>query len=275
MKLVYLGTPALAVPPLEALVEAGHEIVLVVTNPDRRRGRGKQTSPSPVKEAAQRLGLKVSHDIDEVVDSGAELGVVVAFGQIVKEHVLDAVPMVNLHFSLLPRWRGAAPVERAILAGDEVTGVCVMRVESGLDTGGVYARVEAPIGDRATADELRAELVAAGSQLVVDTLAGIADQGLVQGLGEPEPQVGEVTYAHKITADDRHIDWSDPPIQIDRVIRAGGAWTSFRGQRVKILAADLVDGDLVITRIQPAGKKPMDYDAWCRGAQLDPDEWFE
>ncbi len=163
MKLVYLGTPDMAVPPLRALVDAGHDIVLVVTRGDKRRGRGSGVTPSPVKAAALELGLAVSHSVDDVLtavrDDDAELGVVVAFGQIIKPHVLDTIPMVNLHFSLLPRWRGAAPVERALLAGDQVTGVCVMAVEEGLDTGGVYARREVPIGAETIAAELRAELV--------------------------------------------------------------------------------------------------------------------
>jgi len=144
VRLVYLGTPAVAVPPLEGLVAAGHDIALVVTGVDKRRGRGSSLSPSPVNAAAGRLGIPVSHLVDDVLGAGAELGVVVAFGQIIKPHVLAELPMVNLHFSLLPRWRGAAPVERALLAGDERTGVCVMAVEKGLDTGGVYARVEVP-----------------------------------------------------------------------------------------------------------------------------------
>ena len=137
MRLVYLGTPEMAVPPLRALVAAGHDVALVITRADRRRGRGGATSPSPVKAAAVELGVPVSHDVDDVLTAGAELGVVVAFGRIIKPHVLAALPMVNVHFSLLPRWRGAAPVERALLAGDTETGVCIMDVEEGLDTGGV------------------------------------------------------------------------------------------------------------------------------------------
>ena len=144
MRVAYLGTPEIAVPPLEALVAAGHDVALVVTGQDKRRGRGGGRSPSPVKSAAERLGIQVSHSLDDVVRTagtglGLDLGVVVAFGKIIGTDVLDAVPMVNMHFSLLPRWRGAAPVERALLAGDELTGVCIMRVEEGLDTGGVFA----------------------------------------------------------------------------------------------------------------------------------------
>ena len=138
-RLVYLGTPALAVAPLRALHAAGYDIPLVVSAPDRRRGRGGATMPSPVKAAALELGLDVTADPDDVLDVDADLGVVVAYGRLIKPHLLEALPFVNLHFSLLPRWRGAAPVERAILAGDDVTGVCLMAVEEDLDTGGVYA----------------------------------------------------------------------------------------------------------------------------------------
>jgi methionyl-tRNA formyltransferase len=175
--------------------------------------------------------------------------------------------MVNLHFSLLPRWRGAAPVELALLAGDGMTGVCVMDVEEGLDTGGVHARVDVPIGSRTTAAELRAELVEVGSHLLVDTLE--------RGLGRPDPQVGTAVYAAKISADELRIDWSAPPEQIDRLIRLGGAWTTFRGERCRIHAAELVDGAIVPTVVQPAGKQRMDADAWRNGARLADGEWFE
>ena len=267
MRLVYLGTPAMAVPPLEALVAAGHEVVLVVTGADKRRGRGNALSPSPVKEAATRLGLPVSHVVDDVIAVGAELGVVVAYGRIIKPHVLAALPMVNLHFSLLPRWRGAAPVERALLAGDDVTGVCVMAVEEGLDTGGVFARVEVPIGSTTTADELRRDLVTLGTRLLVDTLAA--------GLGDAEPQVGAATYAAKIDPAEFRIDWSRSPTEIDRLVRLGGAWTTFRGARLKIHQADLLGGALVPSVVQPEGKPRMAYDAWRNGARPDAGEWFE
>ena len=270
MKLVFLGPPDMAVPPLQALVAAGHDVVLVVTRPDKRRGRGGQLSPSPVKAAALELGLTVSHDVDDVLtaarDDGAELGVVVAFGQILNPHLLDVLPMVNLHFSLLPRWRGAAPVERALLAGDEVTGVCLMALEEGLDTGGVYARREVPIGPETTAAELRSELVDVGTALLVDTLAA--------PLGEPEPQTGEVTYAAKLTSDDLEIDWSQRAVDLHRLIRVGGAWTTFRGKRLKINAAELHDGLVVPTVVQPEGKAPMSFDSWRHGARPSPDELF-
>lgn len=273
MKLVYLGTPEMAVPPLRAVVEAGHEIALVVTRPDKRRGRGGGLSPSPVKATALELGLPVSDDVDDVLTAaadGAELGVVVAYGRIIKPHVLDALPMVNLHFSLLPRWRGAAPVERAILAGDTVTGVCVMAVEEGLDTGGVFARTEVPIGSETTADELRAELVEAGTSLLVDTLS----QPVGAWIANPEPQVGEVTYAEKFDTADLEIDWNRSPEEIHRVIRIGGAWTTFRDRRLKINAAELSDGKLVPRTVQPEGKGAMAFDAWRNGARPAADELF-
>jgi methionyl-tRNA formyltransferase len=257
----------MAVPPLEALIDAGHDIALVVTGRDKRRGRGRATSPSPVKEAAMRAGLAVSHDVDDVLDVEADLGVVVAFGSIIRPHVLAELDMINLHFSLLPRWRGAAPVERALLAGDEVTGVCVMAVEEGLDTGGVYARAEVPIGPRTTAGELSAELVETGTRLLVDALD--------RGLGVPRPQEGTPTYAAKIDPAELRIDWSAPAADIDRLVRLGGAWTTFRGSRMKIHAAELVDGRLVPTAVQPEGKPRMAYVAWRNGARPGDGEAFE
>ncbi len=273
MKLVYLGTPAMAVPPLRAVHAAGHDVVLVVTGADKRRGRRGEPSPSPVKAAALELGLPVSHDIADVhsaVAGGAVLGVVVAYGSLIKTDILEAVPLVNVHFSLLPRWRGAAPVERALLAGDEETGVCIMAIEEGLDTGGVYARAVTPIGPRTTAAELRARLVDVGSQLLVDTLARPLDEWI----DAPAPQLGEATYAHKFSAGDFEIDWSQPAAQIDRLIRVGGAWTTFRGKRLKIHGAEMCDGRIIPTRVQPEGKAEMDFAAWRNGAQPNADELF-
>jgi methionyl-tRNA formyltransferase len=242
-------------------------VALVVTGVDKRRGRGGGPSPSPVKQAAERLGLAVSHDVDDVLSAGAELGVVVAFGRIIKPHVLSRLPMVNLHFSLLPRWRGAAPVERALLAGDDLTGVCLMAVEEGLDTGGVYDCVEVPITSDATLDSLRAELVDVGTRMLVGALD--------RGLGQPQPQVGDVTYAAKIDPSELRIDWTRPAAEIDRLVRLGGAWTTFRGGRVKIHSARH-DGDLLVPEVvQPEGRGRIDYEAWRNGARLADGEWFE
>ena len=274
MRLVYLGTPDMAVAPLRALVDAGHEIVLVVTSVDKRRGRGASVTPSPVKATALELGLAVSHSVEDVLDAvreqGAELGVVVAFGQIIKPHVLAEIPMVNLHFSLLPRWRGAAPVERALLAGDAVTGVCVMAVEEGLDTGGVLARCEVPIELETTASELRSELVEVGTALLVDTL----ERPLHEWIGEPEPQTGEVTYAAKFASTDFEIDWSLSAPEVHRLIRVGGAWTTFRGRRLKINEARLIDAKVLPVVVQPEGRAAMTFDAWRNGARPTSDELF-
>jgi len=267
VKLVYLGTPEMAVPPLEALVEAGHDILLVVTNPDRRRGRGNETSPSPVKEAAERLGLPVSHEVDDVIGVGADLGVVVAFGQLIKPHVLAELEFVNLHFSLLPKWRGAAPVERSLLAGDTETGICVIRLDEGLDTGPVYSRARVPIGPTTTADELREQLVRVGSTVLVKTLAS--------PMSEPIDQIGTASYAKKFDSTELRIDWSADAAQIDRLIRVGGAWTTFRDKRVKVLSAQLVDGAIEPVSVQPEGKAPMSFESWRNGAQPADGEWFE
>ncbi|MCU1350889.1 MAG: fmt [Acidimicrobiales bacterium] len=277
-RIVYLGTPEVAVPPLEALLDAGFEIPLVVTRPDKRRGRRGAATPSPVKVAALDRGLTVSHDVDDALGVGAEAGVVVAFGRIIKPHVLDRLPMVNLHFSLLPRWRGAAPVERAILAGDTATGVCVMDVAEELDTGDVYARHEVTIRRGSTADQLRAQLVEVGSRLLVETL--------LDGPGEPQPQVGVATYAEKLSPADLFLDWRRSADELSRVVRVGGAWTTYRGRRLKVhaavaLPADLgagqpgeLHGDQVTTgggvlqlvEVQPEGRGRVRFVDWCNGA---------
>src|SRR5213079_2971613 len=188
------------VPPLQALVAEGHDVALVVSQPDRKRGRGGALVPSAVKAAATELGIPATDRVDDVIDAGAELGVVVAFGRLIKPHVLDALPMVNVHFSLLPRWRGAAPVERAILAGDAETGVCLMQLEEGLDTGPVYECQRLTIGPEETAEALRDRLVGVGTTMLRTQLAA--------GLGVPVPQEGEPTYAAKIDPAELQIDWA-------------------------------------------------------------------
>jgi methionyl-tRNA formyltransferase len=280
-RLVYLGSPDAAVPPLRALVAAGFDVALVVSQPDRKRGRGSGLSPSPVKAAALELGIPVTDVVDDAVEVGADLGVVVAFGRLIKPHVLDRLPMVNLHFSLLPRWRGAAPVERALLAGDAATGVDVMQLEEGLDTGGIYAEERLAIGDDETADELRARLVEVGTDLLVRTLQA--------GIGEPAPQVGEPTYAHKIDPAELEIDWSKPAVELHRLVRLGRAWTTFRGKRLKVLIARLAEsrapagtidglvvgtgaGGLELVQVQPEGKGPQDAAAWRNGNRPEPGE---
>ena len=288
-RLAFLGTPETAVPPLRALVDAGHDIALCVTRPDRRRGRGSAVTPSPVKAAALELGLPVSHSMEDVADAGVELAVVVAYGRIIPASLLARVPMVNLHFSLLPRWRGAAPVERALLAGDEETGVCLMKLEEGLDTGPVYARLVVPIDDEVDLPTLRDELVTAGCALLVAALA----HG-VEGLPVPVPQSGEATMAAKVTPEDLHLQWEQPAVQLHRVVRLGRAWTTFRGKRLGVLRATPVaasaagagtidagapgtlvgtvvctgDGALALDEVQPESRSPMPAGDWARGVRL-------
>jgi methionyl-tRNA formyltransferase len=191
----------------------------------------------------------------------------------VKPDVLERVPMINVHFSLLPRWRGAAPVERAILAGDTRTGVCVMDVEEGLDTGGVHRKVDVDIGDDETADELRGTLVTIGTDLLVDALA--------EGIGEAEPQVGEETYAHKIDPAELVVDWSRPALDVHRLIRIGGAWTTHQGKRLKLWRSTLApdpsavevpagDGPVGLLEVQPEGRARMRARDWANGARVTP-----
>jgi len=267
----------MAVTPLRALVADGFDVALVVSGADKRRGRGTTLSPSPVKAAALELGLPVSDAPADAAGVGADCGVVVAYGRLIRRPVLEVLPMVNLHFSLLPRWRGAAPVERALLAGDTETGVCLMQLEAGLDTGPVFARVEVPIASDATGESLRRELVDVGTRMLVDELC--------RGLRQPVPQAGEPTYAAKLSTDDLRLDWSRPAAERDRQIRLGGAWTLWRGQRFKVLAAavvdpsasgDVLDGDVVgglrLVTVQPEGKPPMPFESFARGARPQPGE---
>ncbi len=295
VRIVYLGTPADAVPPLRALVEDGHDVAFVVTQPDRRRSRGAGVDASPVKQAALALGLpvltpeKAREIVPEVQASGAELGVVVAFGQLLPVALLEALPhgFVNLHFSLLPRWRGAAPVERAILAGDAQTGVDLMQIEAGLDTGPVYARAMVPIGPDETAGELHARLVEAGTALLRERLPALAG-------AHAEPQVGEPTYADKLGVDEFRLDPTRPAADLARVVRAGnprpGAWFVLGGRRVKVWraheepdpgdgsdvpagpgvvradgAVETARGVLVLDEVQPEGKRAMPASAWRAG----------
>ncbi len=285
-RLVYLGTPETAVAPLHTLVDAGHDVALVVTRPDRRRGRGGALVPSPVKAAAASLGVAVTDDLAAAAGAGAELGVVVAYGRIVPAALLERLPMVNLHFSLLPRWRGAAPVERAILEGDAETGVCLMEVETGLDTGPIYADAATPIGDEETADELAARLVDLGCGLLATHLAGGR-----AGLPPAREQAGTPSYAEKLLAHEFELDWSRPALHLRRVVRLGRAWTTFRGRRLRVLAAGPPpDGGpapppgrlagtvvgagegtaLELRTVQPEGRRAVPAGDWLRGVRPEP-----
>lgn len=276
---VFLGTPVAAATVLERLLDEGFPIRHVVTQPDAKRGRGSATSPSPVKEVALRRGLEVSHDLEWIKQHASPdlLGIVVAFGRLIPTTVLNLVPMINIHFSLLPRWRGAAPVERAILAGDDKTGVCIMDIEPTLDTGAVYASREVSITATSTVATLTSELANLGAELLVETLR--------TGLGVPVPQSGQVTHAAKISRDELKIDWSRSAEEIDRQVRAVRAFTEVDGLRVKVLEVTIDDtqldlevgeftrdghvgtgnGVLALRRVQPEGKASMTADAWLRG----------
>ena len=282
-RIVYFGTPDVAVPPLRALVAAGVDVALVVTRVDKRRGRGSALSPSPVKTAALELGLQVSHNMTDALDVGADLGVVVAYGRIIPVDVLARLPMINVHFSLLPRWRGAAPVERALMAGDTQTGICIMRIEEGLDTGVVYDRVEVPIRDDHTLTSLRAELVEASLAPLV--------HAVTHGCGAGEAQRGEPTHAAKIEPSELQIRWSASARDIVALTKLETAWFMLAGKRVRVLAARLAepagasagkvlridtdgvtvacgDGAVTLLTVQPEGKNAMSAAAWANGARL-------
>ncbi len=292
MRIVFMGTPPFAIPTLDALVAAGHEVVAVYTQPPRRAGRGKALSPTPVHARADALRLEVRHPVSlKSVDEqaafaalGADVGVVAAYGLILPQALLDAPRMgcVNVHASLLPRWRGAAPVQRAILAGDSLTGVTIMQMEAGLDTGPMIARAGVTI-DRKTAGELTDELAIAGAQLLVATLA--APPAAVA-----QPETG-ITYATKIDKAEARIDFAAPAAAVERQIRAfapaPGAWFDQGGERIRILAAETIEGDstagLVVderltiacgsglirpTTVQRAGKAAMTTAALLRGFSI-------
>ena len=288
MKLVFLGTPSEAATCLTELVAGGHEIVRVVTRPDRRRGRGSATSPSPVAVAARELGLEVGYDLEGITELGAELGVVVAYGAIIPSDILDSLAMVNVHFSLLPRWRGAAPVERAILAGDERTGVCIMAVEPSLDTGPVYAQRECAVGDRSALD-LRDQLAQMGAEALLACLSlGHLPPGLAQD--------GDATYAKKLLKGELDLLASDGALEAWRKIRCGPSAIIVGERRVQILSASrvdgslsrgpgtvhfdgsiveisLVDGVLALHRVRPAGGREIDAAAWFRGLRVTSATW--
>jgi methionyl-tRNA formyltransferase len=309
MRVVFAGTPAPAVPSLEALLASGrHEVVAVVTRPDRPAGRGRSVAESPVKQRAAAAGIDVlqpSRPSDpEFLETLRALAPdccpVVAYGALLPAAAL-AVPTygwVNLHFSLLPAWRGAAPVQHAILAGDEVTGASTFLIEEGLDTGPVFGMLTAEIGPRETSGDLLGRLADEGAGLLLATLDGIADGSL---LARPQPAEG-VSLAPKVTVEDARVDWTAPALRVDRLIRsctpAPGAWTTFRDRRLKLGpvlphdgAADLdvgqlqVDGErvlagtgsapVVLGQVQPEGRAAMDAAAWARGVRLDAAARFE
>ena len=301
MRLVFAGTPAPALPSLEALLASRHEVVAVVTRPDAPAGRGRTLRPSPIKELAQRHGLEIlipKHPREEEFQQrltvlAPDCCPVVAYGALVPRSALDIPRLgwVNLHFSLLPAWRGAAPVQHAVLAGDEVTGASTFLLEEGLDTGPVYGVVTETVRERDTSGDLLGRLAVAGAGLLVATLDALEDGAVT---GRPQPSDG-VSLAPKITVEDAHVDWSAPALRVDRMVRActpaPGAWTTFRDRRVKLgpvtitddalppgeLAGDLVGTATVAVRlgeVRPEGKGAMAALDWLRGLRLEPGERF-
>lgn len=317
MRLVFAGTPEVAVPSLRALLDSdAHEVVAVVSRPDARTGRGRGLSRSPVAAAADAAGIEVltppsARDPEfgeRLRELAPDAAPVVAYGHLVPRPVLE-IPThgwINLHFSLLPAWRGAAPVNAAIAAGEEVTGATTFRLDEGMDTGPVLGTMTETIRPRDTAGELLGRLADAGSGLLLATLDGI-EAGRLRA--EPQPQDG-VSYAGKITVADARVRWTDPAIAVDRHIRsvtpAPGAWTTMGGERVKIgvarpadqteiealgLESSLAPGrirwgkraflvgttsaPILIEKVQPPGKKMMDALDWARGARLESGTVFE
>jgi len=304
VRLVFAGTPETAVPSLRALLDSPrHEVVAVVTRPHARAGRGRHEVASPVEAVAAEAGIRVLAPsrprdpdfLDVMVDLRPDCCPVVAYGALLPAAAL-AIPVhgwVNLHFSLLPAWRGAAPVQQAILHGDEITGASTFQIESGLDTGPIYGVITEAIRPADTAGELLARLARSGADLLVATMDGIADGSLVA-----RSQLTEgVSMAAKITVDDARVDWSAPAQHVDRLVRActpaPGAWTLYRGERLKLGPVRIVDdeakpGQLCVTKdsvlvgtatsavalgaVRASGKRPMPAADWARGARPAPDD---
>ncbi len=293
MKLVFMGTPDFSVPVLDALA-ARHDIVAVYTQPPRPAGRGKELRPTPVHARAEALGLPVRHPVSlktpealaDFAALGADAAVVVAYGLILPQAVLDAPKRgcLNIHASLLPRWRGAAPIHRAIMAGDAETGICIMQMEAGLDTGPVLLRRATPIGAEETTAQLHDRLSDMGAQMIVEALDRLDTL-------TPEPQPAEgVTYAAKIDKAEARIDWTRPAVEVDRLIRGlspfPGAWCMIGTERVKLLRSRLASGSgaagqvlhgltiacgegaVEVTLAQREGKRPMDPAEFLRGVTL-------
>lgn len=302
MKLVFAGTPEAAVPALDALIAAGrHEVAAVVTRPDAVAGRGRRLAASPVAQRAEAAGIEVlkpakPRDEDFLArlrEIAPDCCPVVAYGALLPKVALDvpARGWVNLHFSLLPAWRGAAPVQHAVMAGDEVTGASTFLIEQGLDSGPVYGVVTEEIRPTDTSGDLLGRLAVSGAGLLVATMDGIEDGRLT---ARPQPDDG-VTLAPKITVEDAAVDWAAPALRVDRLVRgctpAPGAWTLIGGERLKLgpvtLAperTDLAPGELAVAKnavhvgtgshavrlgdVQPQGKKRMPAADWSRGVQL-------
>ncbi len=291
-----MGTPEFSVPALEALVAAGHDIAAVYSQPPRPAGRGKKPRPGPVAARARELGLELRtpatlKDAQVQADFaalGADVAVVVAYGLILPPEVLSAPARgcLNIHASLLPRWRGAAPIHRALMAGDEETGVCIMQMEAGLDTGPVLACKTTPIGPDDTTASLHDRLAGMGAELIVDVLGRLDELVPVA-----QPDEG-VTHAAKISKDEARIDWTRPAAEVDRRIRAlspfPGAWTTHQGARIKLLQSRLAPGEgrpgevlegfrvacgqdaIEVLRAQRAGRQALEAGEFLRGTPIEP-----
>ncbi|MGW2079259.1 methionyl-tRNA formyltransferase [Streptomyces sp. NPDC001939] len=306
MKLVFAGTPEVAVPALDALIASDrHEVAAVVTRPDAPAGRGRRLVASPVAERAEEAGIEVLKPVkprDEAFlarlrEIAPDCCPVVAYGALLPKVALDvpARGWVNLHFSLLPSWRGAAPVQHAIMAGDEITGASTFLIEEGLDSGPIYGTVTEMVRPTDTSGDLLTRLAFAGAGLLSATMDGIED-GSLKAL--PQPADG-ITVAPKITVENAHVDWAAPALRVDRVVRgctpAPGAWTVFRDERLKLIQAvpvpartDLAPGELAVGKknlyvgtgsyavellwVQAQGKKPMAAADWARGVRIAPGE---
>ncbi|MEQ8814346.1 MAG: methionyl-tRNA formyltransferase [Thalassobaculum sp.] len=302
LRLAFLGSPDFAVPVLQALRDAGHDVVCVYAQPARPAGRGKRERPTAVQAAAEAAGIEVRtprtlRDAEAQAAFAAldlDAAVVVAYGLILPQAVLDAPRLgcINVHASLLPRWRGAAPIQRAIAAGDPETGVTIMQMDAGLDTGPMLLRRSVPIGPETTAAGLHDVLAALGAELILPALAGLAAGDL---LPTPQPEDG-VTYAKKLERDEGRLDFTRPAAELERLVRAfdpwPGAYFELGGERIKVLSATVLkvgrlanapgtvlDHELTIacgadalrpTRVQRAGRGPVDTDAFLRGFAVAP-----
>ena len=295
MRIIFMGTPDFSVPVLDALVQAGHEIAAVYCQPPRPAGRGKKARLTHVHARAEVFGLEVRTPVtlkgqqDAFVALNADVAVVVAYGLILPQAILDAPRLgcLNIHASLLPRWRGAAPIHRAIMAGDKETGVCIMQMEAGLDTGPVLMRKATAIASEDTTGAVHDRLSQMGARLIVDSLNRIDDL-----TPAPQPDVG-VTYAEKIDKAEARVDWTRPAKEIDFQIRGlspfPGAWAEVDGQRLKFLNCRLADGGgqpgevlddrltiacgsgaVEVLRLQRAGKGPQDREEFLRGLAIPP-----
>lgn len=294
MKVVFMGTPDFSVSALDALVAAGHEIVAVYCQPPRKSGRGQKERPTPVHQRALELGFDVRHpvnfkspsDVADFAALDADVAVVVAYGLILPQDILEAPRFgcLNIHASLLPRWRGAAPIHRAIIAGDNEIGVCIMQMDVGLDTGPVLSETRLQIGIHETTGQLHDRLATLGGEKIVSTLAELPELNAI-----PQSDLG-VIYAHKIDKAEARIDWAEPAEVVSRLIRGlapfPGAWCMVDGDRVKILNARTVPGSdapgvvlkgtiiacgkgaVELTLLQPAGKKPQTAEVFLSGRSL-------